>query len=182
MLSEILTKYIPQHNEKERKIIEQIQQSASEMYAGTKDILWALNPDNDNLAEVVTAIEMFAENLFMSSGFTVNFNVDRQRADLGNIKLPLGHSRNITLIFKELFTNILKHSKGDIVTFTAEITSNEQVSFKVTDNGNGFDTSHVFAGNGIRNMQNRAKKLNATLSIDSQEKHGTTSTLLIPIP
>lgn len=181
MLSEILAKNIPQHNDKERKIIEQIQQSASEMYAGTKDILWALNPDNDNLAEVLSAIEAFAQNLFMSTGFTLKFNIDNQGADFGSIKLPLGHSRNITLIFKELFTNILKHSKADAVTFTAAFTSNEYVSFKVTDNGNGFDTSHVFAGNGIRNMQNRAKKLNAALSVDSEEKRGTTSTLLIPI-
>jgi len=181
MLSEILAKNVPLHNDKERKIIEQIQQSASEMYAGTKDILWALNPDNDNMAEVLSAIETFAENLFMSSGFKLKFNIDNQGADFGGVKLPLGHSRNITLIFKELFTNILKHSKGDSVTFTAAFTSNEYVSFKVTDNGNGFDVSHVFSGNGIRNMQNRAKKLNAALSIDSEEKRGTTSTLLIPI-
>jgi len=181
MLSEILAKNIPEHNEKERTIIRQIQQSASEMYAGTKDILWALNPDNDNMAEVLSAIESFAQNLFMSTGFTLKFNADHQGADFGSIRLPLGHSRHITLIFKELFTNILKHSKGDTVTFTAAFTSNEYVSFKVTDNGNGFDTSHVFAGNGIRNMRNRAKKLNATLSIDSEAQSGTTSTLLIPI-
>lgn len=182
MLSEILAKNIPQHNEKERKIIQQIQQSASEMYAGTKDILWALNPDNDNLSEVVSAIQLFAENLFMSTGFTLHFNVRDQLPGFSSIKLPLGNSRNITLIFKELFNNILRHSQGDTVTFTAEITSDKQISFKVTDNGNGFDTGHVFAGNGIRNMKNRAKKLNATLSIHSEEKHGTTSILLIPIP
>lgn len=182
MLSEILAKNIPQHNETERKIILQIQQSASEMYAGTKDILWALNPDNDNLAEVLFAIESFAENLFSGTDIAVNFNIHEKEADFDRIILPLGHSRNIILIFKELFTNILKHSKANIVTFTAEITSIGYISIKVADNGNGFDASQAFNGNGIRNMKNRAAKLNATLSINSEEKPGTTSTLLIPVP
>ncbi|MEO6977382.1 MAG: two-component regulator propeller domain-containing protein [Mucilaginibacter sp.] len=182
MLAELLARNFARHSETESKLVEQIQRSASEMYAGTKDILWALNPDNDNLAEVLDVIKGFAENLFMNIDVKLSFNIPADEVKLKQMTLPLGHSRNIILIFKELFTNILKHSKANIVTFAVYITPDGCVEFDVTDNGHGFDPSCNSDGNGIKNMRNRAKKLNASLTTTSNNNTGTTSVLLLPIP
>jgi len=182
MLAELLARNFAQHSETESKLVEQIQLSASEMYAGTKDILWALNPDNDNLAEVLDVIKDFAENLFMNTDVKLSFSTPADEVGLKQMTLPLGHSRNIILIFKELFTNILKHSKANTVTFAVSITPDGYVEFNVTDNGHGFDPSNTTGGNGIKNMRNRAKKLNASLTITSHNNSGATSVLLLPIP
>jgi len=182
MLAELLARNFARHSETESKLVEQIQLSASEMYAGTKDILWALNPDNDNLAEVLDVIKGFAENLFMNIDVKLNFDLPADELRLKQMTLPLGHSRNIILIFKELFTNILKHSKANIITFAVDITSDGCIEFDVTDNGRGFDPEHSSGGNGIKNMRNRAKKLNASLTFISNTNAGATSVLLLPIP
>jgi signal transduction histidine kinase len=47
----------------------------------------------------------------------------------------------------------------------------------IHDNGKGFDVSKVVSGNGIYNMQQRAKKINADFHIESEENKGTTITL-----
>lgn len=41
------------------------------------------------------------------------------------------------------------------------------------DNGVGFDQGTVRQGNGLKNMQDRAKKINAKLVLDSKKDIGT---------
>jgi signal transduction histidine kinase len=50
-------------------------------------------------------------------------------------------------------------------------------TLSIHDNGKGFDISKVTSGNGIYNMQQRAKKINADFHIESAENKGTTITL-----
>jgi signal transduction histidine kinase len=52
----------------------------------------------------------------------------------------------------------------------------------IADDGKGFECDQMFAGSGLRNMQNRAKKLNGNLDIKSEVNVGTTARLSLPIP
>ena len=180
MLSELLDKKMDPDKTEEKFLVKQIRSSAAEMYSGTKNILWALNPDNDNLWEVYLTIDKFGNELF--SNINIGFHMSGDFEEIKKIRLPLGFSRNIILISKELLHNILRHSEADSVTLGVEITSDRYIRFSLTDDGKGFETDKISEGAGIRNMQNRAKKLNGTLVYHSQPGKGTTSTLTIPIP
>jgi signal transduction histidine kinase len=48
---------------------------------------------------------------------------------------------------------------------------------KVIDNGNGFDINHSVAGNGMGNMQWRAKEAEIHLTVTSTPQQGTYITI-----
>jgi signal transduction histidine kinase len=47
----------------------------------------------------------------------------------------------------------------------------------IHDDGQGFDTTRSYIGNGLNNMQKRAKEINGKLEIISSANEGTTVTL-----
>ncbi|HVS92569.1 MAG TPA: two-component regulator propeller domain-containing protein [Mucilaginibacter sp.] len=180
MLSELLERRLSKdHYQEEKTMVKQIRMSAQDMYIGTKNIIWALNPENDNLQQVLLQVESFGQDLFPESNIRFETHINLESA--GSITLPLGYSRNIILICKELLNNILKHSQATRAAITVTIDKNE-IKLVVMDNGIGFDTNQSDEGDGLQNMQKRAAKLNAKLTIDSKKGTGTISTLIMPLP
>jgi len=180
MLSELLDKKIAAENRDEKELIAQIKTSALELYEGTKNILWALNPDNDNLQDVYEFIEKFAAELYANTN--IHFEVRKNYAAFKDIRFPLGFGRNIVLVCKELLHNILKHSHAQLVTFSIGITSYNSIEIEITDNGCGFDVNAVTSGNGIRNIKKRINKINGDLKINSEFNKGTVNQLTFPLP
>jgi signal transduction histidine kinase len=181
LLSELLDKKITKDKPDEKVLIQHIRTSVDELYSGTKNILWALNPDNDNLYDVYELIMNFGRELFSSSD--ISYQAADNDPSFKKIRLPLGTGRNIILICKELLHNILQHAGAKTVTLAIEITSYKQICITISDNGRGFDKEHLLpTGNGLRNMQNRAKRLNGKLEIDSNINVGTYSQVIFPIP
>jgi signal transduction histidine kinase len=177
MLSELLDKKMSPDLTEEKKLTQQIRSSAIEMYAGTKSILWALNPKNDHLDEVLKEVEKFGYSIFENTG--IAFSTSPYKQATSEIKLPLGYSHNIALIFKELMNNILKHSDANVVTFSYELTSYNKICLTIADNGKGYDIDASHEGNGLKNVQNRTRKLNGELIIDSRPGKGTITKLII---
>ncbi|MDO3628614.1 two-component regulator propeller domain-containing protein [Mucilaginibacter sp. BT774] len=181
LLSELLDKKITKDKADEKLLIQHIRNSVDELYSGTKNILWALNPDNDNLYDVYELVMNFGRELF--SGSDLVYQVSDNDLAYKRIRLPLGMGRNIILICKELLHNILQHAGAKTVTLAIGITSYKQICITISDNGRGFDKEHLVpTGNGLRNMQNRAKRLNGKLEIESNINVGTTGQLTFPIP
>ena len=181
LLSELLDKKINRDKTDEKLLITQIRTSVAELYSGTKNILWALNPDNDNLYDVYNLVANFGKELFDSAD--VSYLPSGNKPDFKKMRLPLGMGRNIILICKELLHNILQHAGAKIVTLSIQITSYRQVCITISDNGCGFSDEQLLpTGNGLRNMRNRAKRLNGKLEIDSKINGGTISHVIFPIP
>jgi signal transduction histidine kinase len=149
------------------------------MYSGTKNILWALNPKNDNLSEITKELEKFGNSLF--EGMDVRFKVLPCDGELSDIKLPLGYSHNVTLIFRELMNNILKHAHAKTVTFWCKIASYNQFCLMITDDGMGYCTNEMNDGHGLKNIHNRAQKLNGQLEICSKPGKGTSTKLIVTL-
>ena len=96
--------------------------------------------------------------------------------------------RNFYLIFKEAVTNALKYAECSEV--AVDITMHqEKIDLKISDNGKGFDPAtvihtheHTLSGNGLRNMQMRAKEMGATLTLDAAPGKGTSVSLRFGLP
>ena len=83
-------------------------------------------------------------------------------------------------ILQEAVTNTTKYAQAR--SFTVEMSrENNQLVMKIQDDGKGFDRNNRSKGIGLKNMKDRAKKIKATLSIDSQMGKGTLIKLTIPI-
>ena len=89
-------------------------------------------------------------------------------------------------IFQEALTNIGKHANATNFLITIE-KQDSRVLFIVEDGGKGFDVKRLFAENaterglGLSAMHERARMLEGSLDIWSQENKGTRITLICPI-
>lgn len=179
VLSEILDTKMDQTQCDQKKLLEQIKQNASSLYNGTKDILWALDPQSDNLYEILSHIKDFGNELFLDTPVEFEFNGIEKSLD--QVKLPMEYSRNIPMIFKELLNNILKHAHATHVVLNVDSIQKEELRLTLTDNGMGFDKNETRKGQGINNIVMRIKRINGDININSERGKGTQIGLKIKI-
>jgi len=77
-----------------------------------------------------------------------------------------------------VINNIIKHAAAGKISFEAQ-RQNDQLIIRIQDNGKGFDSRAISDGAGLRNLETRAKIINATLGIDSEPGKGTLVTIAI---
>ena len=83
-------------------------------------------------------------------------------------------------ILQEAVTNTTKYAEAQ--TFTVELSKeNNLFVMQIQDDGKGFDMDTRSKGIGLKNMKERAKKMNATFSINSEIGEGTLIKLSIPV-
>jgi signal transduction histidine kinase/ligand-binding sensor domain-containing protein len=145
-----------------------VENSAKYLYTGTRDFIWSIDPVNDELSKLFIHIRDFGEKLFeeKSIQFRAN-NLVKEK-----IRLPYGFSREVNLIFKEVMTNTFKYSQAKNATFSLQREGDGyQLDFE--DDGIGFSTSEIEKLNGLKNIRERADKIQAVLRIRSKEGSGT---------
>ena len=159
-----------QSKDQNTPLLEYIESSAQAVYHGTRDFIWSINLESNNLQEVLIYLRDFGVKFFDKHGIDFDFDANLQNPIL-NRMLPEGNNRQLVLIFKEAMTNVYKHSKCTKVVLGVNVNGKRTTIF-LKDDGRGIQEA-VQSGNGIRNMKLRAKKLNADIDISSNTK-GTT--------
>jgi Y_Y_Y domain/Histidine kinase len=137
------------------------------------DIVWSINPKNDELGNVISRMSRNAAELFDAKG--IEYKIDTPEI-IKETKLSLEQRRDLYLIYKEAVNNLLKYSNCSHVDINMAI-KNSNFTLKIIDNGQGFDTNLATDRNGIRNMKSRAQKLGGNLKITSEINKGTTVVL-----
>ena len=94
--------------------------------------------------------------------------------------------KNFYLIFKEAINNDVKYSGANNLQVKIEYT-HHRIMLLVKDDGKGFARTEVedkatasLSGNGLRNMEMRAKEMKGKLTISSEPGKGTRIELLFP--
>jgi signal transduction histidine kinase/ligand-binding sensor domain-containing protein len=141
------------------------------------DIVWAINPVKDRFSDLSYRMRRLASDVFSAHGVEFVFDVPNPVRD---IKLGPEMRRELYLIFKEAVNNVVRHSHCTAVRISFVI-SDGALELSVHDNGEGFDPEGASEGNGLANMQVRAKKLGGVLRIISTNSHGTTVNLKAPL-
>ena len=141
------------------------------------DIVWAINPANDNMEKMVNRMKNFAAEILEPAEIDYSFIEEGKLSELG---LDLRQRKDIYLIFKESINNAAKYSRCKKL--TVELGQYPQkFHLAVMDNGQGFDVAKLSSGNGLANMKERANSLNAELRIESVINKGTTIRLDVPV-
>ncbi|NOS57148.1 MAG: hypothetical protein HOP37_12950, partial [Cyclobacteriaceae bacterium] len=83
-------------------------ESAQGLIGGTKDFVWALDHTNDSSMSLFVHLKDFGDRLFGEK--EIEFRAFNEVKE--DLSLPVGHTRQINLIFKEAMTNAFKHSKA----------------------------------------------------------------------
>jgi signal transduction histidine kinase len=134
---------------------------------------------------ILQRMDSFAKPLLASQGIQFHLRYD---SSIRNLNLEMTKRKNFYLIFKEAVNNALKYSEAR--NLWVDISSESQyLVLTIKDDGKGFDTSNIKAntsatlgGNGLQNMQIRAKEADAAFQIESKAGEGTFIKLRMPIP
>lgn len=171
--SQALKSQLKESNPHLENVLDKMGENSRDMVTSMSDIVWAINPDNDDGIKLVDRMESYATDMCAAKNIQLHFNVDEK---FNTLSLPLEHRKNIYLIFKEALNNAVKYSEAANTRVQLNLHSKE-VLLLIEDDGKGFDEAGVKKGNGLKSMRTRAKEIEGNLVIRSCEGKGTTISL-----
>ncbi|MDO8999725.1 MAG: two-component regulator propeller domain-containing protein [Bacteroidota bacterium] len=171
VLTDILNTKLEAKESDVTKLVGQIKENTAALYNGSRDIIWSLNSENDGIYQIAEHIKEIGDELYLDS--KIDFECTHTIKANNPLKLKLDYSRNLIMIFKEAYSNILKHSKATEVRVSIELKNNKDLEIKIKDNGLGFDSNILQKGNGIKNMKNRSARMNGEIFVNSTLQKGT---------
>jgi signal transduction histidine kinase len=156
-----------------REQLADIRQIAAGTHEMMRDIVWMLNPANDSLDDFMLKLKEAAGRLLAGVPYTFTVTPGRLLE-----KVSIDFKRNVLLIFKELLSNIVRHSGATSVIIDV---SQENGGFllHVNDNGRGFQPEAAGLGSGLASLRRRAAILGGSLEIESTPGKGTRATLTL---
>jgi ligand-binding sensor domain-containing protein/signal transduction histidine kinase len=150
-----------------KKDINTIGTSARKLVQTMSEIIWALNPHNDTLENLLAYTREQSKKYFES--MDVQFDIHFPDV-VPKVKLSNAQRRNLYLVTREALNNAMKHSGAAIIGLKFEIT-NKAFCFSVSDDGKGINEKSNKSGrNGIRNMNKRMEDIGGTIEWLSTEK------------
>jgi ligand-binding sensor domain-containing protein/signal transduction histidine kinase len=157
--------------------LQAIAEIARESVASMSDIVWAINPQRDNLIDLTRKMRQHAEEVFMLRGIELRFAAPDHAPDF---KLDINVRRNLYLVFKEAVNNAARHS--DCARAEIELrVERARLMLTISDDGRGFDPAARTEGNGLISMRRRAADLGGELSLESRVGAGSRVCLTIPL-
>ena len=142
------------------KVVERISNDSKEAIASISDIIWSIDARNDTRDDLVARMREHAHNM-LDGMASLNFEV----SGLDRVtNLPQLVRQNIYLVFKEAINNIAKHNTNPEVWITL---NNQLKGMTITIKNTIAEKkpASTHTGQGLRNMQMRAKRMKATLDI-----------------
>ena len=143
-------------------------------------IVWAINPENDSLANLADYFSDYAQIFLEPVSIRCRLDV---AAGLPEIFLATHVRHELFLAFKEALNNAVKHSQATEIRLRIRCEDN-RLGVCVEDNGRGFEVAaaEAGAGNGLRNMRHRMAAIKGQFEITSEARTGTRIHLVVPLP
>lgn len=169
------SKLIPPENPAQH-ILKKISSNTTAMLESMSDIVWAINTRNDQFDNLTNRMNAFAYEVMEPRNIEVHFQINNA-AKLQYFQME--DRKNIYLLFKEIVNNAARHSQCKNIWIDTGL-ENGKFYLKIKDDGIGFklnsekiQTVKGMGGNGLNNIQKRAKSLNANLIVKSEPNKGT---------
>ncbi len=138
-----------------------------DLSGGFRDLLWVIDPKKDSLSDTFLRLKDFGEELFETA--QIDFRTKGYHIDQDKLMLDPQTKKQVVMIFKEAMNNSVKYSECEHAVLTISAT-NQFSNIELTDNGKGFEFNKKSKGRGLKNMINRANKINAELIIITNHK------------
>ena len=156
---------------KELKVLlNKIDTESKNLFLGTSDFIWSIDPRNNTLKEVFYKIKDYGDAIFDNTG--IHFQVTNGVLADKDIILPAGFTRQIVLIFKEAINNAREHAGCTMVQFSVK-TKPDNFLLKLSDNGTGFNAGEIEYYHGLKKMKLRGEKIKGDLIFNSIPDTGT---------
>jgi signal transduction histidine kinase/ligand-binding sensor domain-containing protein len=152
------------------KYLPLIKQGAQEAITGIRDIIWVLDDSKDTMEHLFSRISTFASPLCEANQIRYQLQItDNARSH----KLKQEERRNLYMMLKEAVNNSIKYSGGQTIAIEAALQKGKP-AIQIKDDGKGFAAETSSEGNGLKNMQRRAKEIKYDFRIESSPGNGAT--------
>jgi signal transduction histidine kinase/ligand-binding sensor domain-containing protein len=153
-----------------------IAERARKAVGSIDEIVWAVNPRNDNLSSLADYLCQIADDCFGSRPARCRKDVPM---GLPQVPLRAEFRHNVTLAVKEALTNALKHSGAHTVWLRFQWAAPE-LQVIVEDDGAGFAPAAASTrGNGLHNQAARMQELGGSVEVQSARGRGTRVTFRV---
>lgn len=141
------------------------------------EIVWAVNPRNDTLADLLDYAGQYAVDFLRAAGVRCRIDfpdTPPAREISGNVR------HGLFLAVKETLHNVVKHAEATEVLLRVTVDA-AHLRWEIADNGRGFATAPDNAlADGLRNLQRRLAEIGGTCDISSRLGDGTLVTFTVP--
>jgi len=157
------------------QLLDRISNNATSLSENMQDIIWTIRSDNDTLEDLVSRMREFG--LRVCDAKNIRFKIIVSQSFKAS-KLTLEQRRNLYLIFKESLNNAVKYAEASQIDLHLNLKS-RFLKMEITDNGKGFDIDKIKKGNGLNNLEKRAKEIGGQIDIKSEPGKGTCINLMM---
>jgi len=155
-----------------------INDKSLELVKALDEIVWAVNPKNDSLRNLVNYLCLFAQDYLRPAAIQCRLDVSPGLPDL---TLNAEQRHTLFLVTKEALANAAKHSAATAVWLHVSL-KDSRLSLVIEDNGRGFDPSVLKPDrNGLKNIAARMLHLNGSGMVHSVASQGTRVELELPL-
>lgn len=181
ILSEVANRKLEGSSAETSEPLSRIAEISRDAVEAMSDIVWAINPRRDTLADLIQRTRRFASDVLSTRSIEFSLHTSGEPPETalrGDLR------QEIFLIFKEAINNVVRHSdcQHAEVTLAAE---DGQLRLKISDDGKGFEKGQDGGdgrhGHGLASMKARAQNLAGTLLISSAPGQGTTVSVCVPL-
>jgi signal transduction histidine kinase len=156
-----------------------ISEEARYLVEATSDLVWSVDPSQDDLQNLLVRLRRFAVDLLEAKGMRLEFDAP---ADAAAIPLSPESRRGLYLMLKEAVHNAARHSRGSLARVHIEVRHGEVLGV-VEDDGIGLEAAPESAaggGRGLPGLGKRAKALGGSATVDSRPG-GTRISIRVPL-
>lgn len=148
------------------------------LVTGLDEIVWAVNPNYDAVADLAGYFSLFAQKFLQLADIRCRLNIAEE---IPSHRLSSQLRHGIFLAFKEALNNIVKHSGATLVHLTIEI-RDRNLYIVIADNGKSFKPGLQGArGEGLGGMETRIKQLGGEFNLQAGKEEGVVVTFRIPL-
>lgn len=174
----ILSELATRDKEHSETHLHKITGTSREIIDSMGQIIWAINPQNDQLEHLMAYLREFCSELLEPAQVSYQLNFPDQLPELA---VSAEYRRNIFLIIKESLNNAIKHSHASHIELSIEITG-QTLFYALKDNGVGLPVEIKKFGNGLTNMKKRMEALGGHFEINNQLDGGVIVRFEVQLP
>ena len=160
---------------------QQLRQIASTARMGIKSLdetVWAINPRNDTLPDVIDYLAQFVMESLRAADIRCQLDLPDHPPEM-NIPSEVRHS--LFLAVKEAVNNVIRHAQASSVSLAIALAGDTMV-ITIADNGRGFDSTVCQSGqDGLRNINQRHARRRRLMSCLQRGSAGARIRLTLPV-
>ncbi len=178
LLAGMLGNHTESAGERKNNAIGRIAQRARYLVTVLDEIVWAVNPRHDSARSLCSYFSHYAQEFFEPTGIRCRLSF---REGMADSPLSSEQRHHLFLAFKEVLTNVARHSGASEVRVSASLEIPGRLEVLVEDNGRGLPPTVGQGADGLINLQQRLEFLQGKCEVSSLASGGVKVRLTMPL-